>query len=352
MPQKHPNLIIHTIILVLIIACGLNICYPCASQALDKKTLSTESSLEEIGTQKSSTRIFYDYSIERQALPRTEELKGKYRSFSVFIPKKDTALPKPPFPVAVLIPGFFRSGTQMRNNAEYLVKRGFIVLTPNLSRILLFHKHRMHNVQTVVDELAWLSEQNKVSGSTLEGVVDSSRVALLGHCSGGAVCIEVLLAAQKANIPIHTFVSNDTVAWSKSLPHMSSIAPMDVLSLRSEPGLCNEGGIALKYLNRLKFPFEDIVVKGAGHCDGENPTNFGCLCVCFQSSHAKYRDVFQLLTYLYFRDSLKAPAIWSPTASFTQISQLLESKDKIATKWHTPDKTIVQTNSAKPEVSN
>jgi hypothetical protein len=351
MRQKHPTIIRHTITLVLIIACGLNVCYPSASQASNAKTPSIELSAEETSNQKSSTHIFYDYAIERKQLPRTDELKGAYRSFSVFIPKNDPALPKPPFPVAVLIPGFFRSGTQMRNNAEYLVKRGFIVLTPNLSRILLFHKHRMHNVQTVLDELAWLTEQNKIPGSALEGVVDANRVGLLGHCSGGAVCIEVLLAAQKANIPIHTFVSNDTVAWSKSLPRMTSIATTDILSLRSEPGLCNEYGIALKYLNRLKFPFEDIVVKGAGHCDGENPTNYGCLCVCFQSSHAKYRDVFQLLTYLYFRDSLKAPAIWSPTASFAQISELLEGKNKIATKWHSPENKIVQSSSITPGVT-
>jgi Chlorophyllase enzyme len=333
MRQQYTTIIRHTISIILIIACGLNVCCPNASQA---------------SPQESNTHLFYDYVMEHRELPSTNDLTGSYRSYTLFVPKSDPALPKPPFPVAVLIPGFFRSGTQMRNNAEYLVNRGFIVITPNLSRILLFEKHRMHNVQTVMDEIAWLTEQNKIPGGALEGMVDPDRVALLGHCSGGAVCIEVLLAAQKAKIPICTFVSNDTVAWSRSLDRMSSIMPVDILSLRSEPGLCNEYGIALKYLRRLKFQYEDIVVKGAGHCDGENPTNFGCLCVCLGPSHKKYRDLFQLLTYLYFRDSLKAPALWSPTASFTQISQLLEGKGKITTKWYMPDNTLVQPASIAP----
>ncbi len=336
MRQQFPRIIKHTISFILIIVCGLNVCCPNANSS----------------AQESSTHLFYNHVVEHKELSRTNNLKGSYRSYTLFVPKSDPALPKPPFPVAVLIPGFFRSGAQMRNNAEYLVQRGFIVITPNLSRILLFDKHRMHNVQTVLDEITWLTEQNKIPGCALEGMVDPNRVGLFGHCSGGAVCIEVLLAAQKAKIPIHTFISNDTVAWNKSLDHMSSIAPVDVLSLRSEPGLCNEYGIALKYLRRLQFQYEDIVVKGSGHCDGENPTNFGCLCVCFQSSHKKYRDLFQLLTYLYFRDSLKAPTLWSPTASFAQISQLLEGKGKITTKWYMPDSTLVQTTSITPGASH
>jgi hypothetical protein len=347
MQQQYPTIIRRTIYIILIIACGLNVYCPNASQASDKKIQSINSPPQE-----SNTHLFYEYIVEHKTLSRTNDLKGSYRSYTLFVPKNDLALPKPPFPVAVLIPGFFRSGAQMRNNAEYFVKRGFIVITPNLSRILLFNKHRMHNVQTVLDEIAWLTEQNKTAGGALEGIVDPSRVALFGHCSGGAVCIEVLMAAQKAKIPIHTFISNDTVAWSRSMDRMSSITPIDILSLRSEPSLCNEHAIVLKYLRRLQFPYEDIVVKGSAHCDGENPTNFGCMCVCFQSSHKKYSDLFQLLTYLYCRDSLKAPALWSPTASFVQISQALEGKGKITTRQYTPDNTLVQSTNITPDVSH
>jgi len=347
MRQQYPTIIRHTISVMLIIACGLNVCCPAASQASDKKIQAINSSPPE-----SNTHLFYDYAVEHKKLPSTDDLKGSYRSYTLFIPQRDSALPKPPFPVAVLIPGFLCSGAQMRNNAEYLVKRGFIVITPNLSRILLFDKHRIHNVQTVLDEITWLTEQGKIPGGALEGMVDPNRVALLGHSFGGSACIEVLLEAQKANIPIHTFVSNDTVPWRRSIGRMSSITPVDILSLRAQPALCNEYGIVLRYLRRLNFPYEDIVVKGSGHCDGENPPKAWCLCACLGPSRKKHRDMFQLLTYLYFRDSLKAPALWSPTASFAQISQLLEGKGKITTKWHTPDNTLVQTTSITAGVSH
>ena len=324
-------------------ACGLNVCCANAAQAVDKTIQSIN-----LSAQESSAHFFYDYVVEYKKLPSTNNLKGAYRSFTLFVPQKDSVLPEPPFPVAVLIPGFLCSGAQMRNNAEYLVKRGFIVITPNLSKILLLDKHRVHNVQTVLDEITWLIEQDKTPGNALQAMIDPDRVGLLGHSFGGSACIEVLLEAQKANIPIHTFVSNDSVPWCRSMRRMSSITPVDILSLRAGPALCNECGIVLRYFRRLKFPYEDILVKGAGHCDGENPIKSWCLCLCAAPSRKKHRDLFQLLTYLYFRDSLKAPALWSPTANFTQITQLLEEKGKITTKWHIPDNTLVQSTSVPP----
>src|SRR5262249_13233981 len=163
-------------------------------------------------------------------------------------------------------------------------------------KVLLGDETRMENVADVLDEISWLELQSRIPGNPLYGLVDSDRVGIAGNSAGGALCLELLLAAQKANIPIQAMCSLDGVPWDRTWSRMTKIKPVKMLSLRAEPGLCNYHARVLLYLARLKFPFDDVKINGAHHCDVENPTTFGCRCLCGRSDE-KYRRIFQRLTY-------------------------------------------------------
>jgi hypothetical protein len=139
----------------------------------------------------------------------------------------------------------------------------------------------------------------------------------------------MILEAQKANLPIQAVCSLDGVPWDRTKPRMEKLKPVNILALRAEPGLCNYYSRMVSYLKLLKFPYNDVKLNGAHHCDVENPTTMGCRCVCGTST-AKYRTIFQRLTYLYFRDTLNAPTLTaSPAETFVEAINNL-SKEGIA----------------------
>lgn len=253
---------------------------------------------------------------------------GGSRNYALYVPQASANLPKPPYPVAVLLHGFLMSGYQHSGNGQYLGQRGFIVLAPDLSKILLGDDTRMANVRDVLGEIDWLKKQSLDPQSNLFGLVDANRIAVAGNSAGGAVCLELILEAQKAKIPIRAFCALDGVPWDRTLDGMSKIEPLDILSLRAEPAVCNYHGRLLRYLAQLKFPFDDIKIKGAHHCDVENPSTFGCKCVC-GASNERHRHLFQNLMYLYFRDKLNAPHFEGQKESFMSAVRDFQIDDRV-----------------------
>jgi hypothetical protein len=254
---------------------------------------------------------------------------GAHRTYTLYIPEANANLPGPPYPMVVFIHGFLMSGQQHSNNAEYLAQRGIIALTPDLTRVLLGDDTRMENVGDVLAEIRWLTEKSKGANAPLDGLVDANRIGIAGNSAGGAVCLELLREAQKAKVRIMALCSLDGVPWDRTWDHMSQLEPTSILSLRAEPGLCNYHARILRYLALLKFPFDDVKVNGAHHCDVENPSTFGCKCVC-GTSNDKYRRVFQHLTYLFMREALHSPALDSPGETFVSAVQSLETDGKVA----------------------
>src|SRR5262249_53765036 len=158
-----------------------------------------------------------------------------------------------------LIHGFLMTGDQQSNNAEFLAERGFVVITPNITKVLLGDDTRMENVSDVLDFISWLINESQDKNSPHYNLIDPSRIALGGNSSGGAVVLEATIQAQKRNIPIKAMISLDGVPWDRTMGEVPDMKPVDLLSLRAEPALCNYHGKVLTFLEKMKFPTNDIL---------------------------------------------------------------------------------------------
>ncbi|HEY9756236.1 MAG TPA: hypothetical protein V6C97_13805 [Oculatellaceae cyanobacterium] len=256
---------------------------------------------------------------------------GTMQAYTLYIPDGDATLPQGPFPTAMLIHGFLMTGEQHRNNAMNLAEHGFIVITPNISKWLWGDDKRMRNVADLTDALAWITGRTGQLPDSIKGKVDDTRIGIAGNSSGGAVALELALAAQAKNIPVHALVSLDGVPWDRTADRVKDITPFKLLTLRAEPCLCNYHARMLRFLDHLNFPFDDVKVNGAHHCDLENPTTLGCYSVCGKSDN-QHRMVFQNLLYLYLRDALSAQRIGVETKSFATVVKEMEAKDEVVAR--------------------
>jgi len=256
---------------------------------------------------------------------------GAIRKYTIYIPEKDDSLPGGPYPAVILIHGFLMTGIQHRNNAQYMAEHGIVAYAPNIAKLLLGDDKRMHNVDDLVDDVAWLTGKSGPQPDYLKGLIDPNRIGMAGNSSGGAVILEMALKAQKANLPIHTMVSLDGVPWDRTESRIAAIQPIRFLTLRAEPCLCNYHARMLRFLEKLKFPYDDVKVIGAHHCDVENPTTIGCASVCGTSDRT-HRMLFQKLLYYYMRDTLDAPRM-GDKRGFLDLVQQMESEDKVIAKF-------------------
>ena len=256
---------------------------------------------------------------------------GTMQAYTLYIPDtagSDQAKGNGPFPTVVLIHGFLMTGEQHRNNAQYLAEHGFIVLTPNISKWLWGDDKRMRNINDLTDALAWLTGKTGQQPDSIRGLVDASRIGIAGNSSGGAATLELALQAQDENIPVHALISLDGVPWDRTLNRVRNIKPLKLLCLRAEPCLCNYHDRMQKFLAQLTFPYDDLKVNGAHHCDLENPTTLGCYSVCGKSDNS-HRVMFQYLIYLFFRDALSAPTIGRWQKSFTELVADMQAEKQV-----------------------
>jgi hypothetical protein len=255
-------------------------------------------------------------------------ISGTKRSYTLYLPQPAAGLPGPPYPMLVIAHGFLMSGTQQSSNSYYFAERGIAVLSPNLTRIMWGDKNRLRNVKDVIDQISWVTKQSKSKKSAIYGLIDANRVGTAGNSSGGAVALETVIQAQKSKVPIRAFCSMDGAPWDRSWEPMSKLAPLKVFSLRAEPSICNEHARMLNFLRRMQFSFDDIKIIGAHHCDAENPTTLRCMCICGRS-RSQYRELFQLFTYLFFRDAFGVAPLAAPTKKLVDVASDLEAQGKI-----------------------
>jgi acetyl esterase/lipase len=257
-------------------------------------------------------------------------ISGATRSYTLYVPQSAAAATTTRFPVVIFLHGFFMSGTQHSKHAEYLAERGIAVFLPNLTRVLWGDKNRVRNVKDVIDQINWLRHQAKSKSSPIYANINPECLGIAGNSSGGAVCLELLIRAQKAKIPVQSMCSMDGVAWDRSFDEMP----------RAEPSICNEHARILQFLAKASFPSDDVRLIGARHCDAENPTTFRCQCICGRSRE-KFRLLFQELTYLYFRDTLDAGKIDSTGGTFVEMVKSLEKEGRATSQLKTQNSTAV-----------
>ncbi len=255
---------------------------------------------------------------------------GTMQVYTLYMPEADSPM-RPPYPAVMLIHGFLMTGAQHRNNAQYLAEHGFLVLTPNISKWLWGEDKRMRNVDDLVDVLAWLAGKTGQQPEYMKGMVDTSRIGIGGNSSGGAAALEVAIQAQKEHIPLHALVSLDGVPWDRTADLVHELQPLKLLTLRAEDCLCNYHARMLRFLDQLTFPYDDVKVLGAHHCDVENPTTLGCYSVCGKSDNS-HRMVFQNLIYLYFKEVLDVPHIGQSKKSFKAVVQEMQSQKQVVVR--------------------
>ncbi len=279
------------------------------------------------------------YSVKIQRRKR-KAASGLIRDYTLYIPEPKDGGNQGPYPLVVLIHGFLMTGAQQSANAMNLAERGFVVLTPNVTKVLLGDDTRMKNVHDVLDHISWLTGKD----SPLPGKVDPNRVAVGGNSSGGAVILEVAVEAQRTNVPLAALVDLDGVIWDRSFDRVPTIKPVKILSLRCEPSICNEHARQLRVLQQLKFPIDDVKVIGAHHCDVENPTTLRCSCVC-GTSRDKYRRIFAQLLYTWLRDTFNTEKFSKDAPSFNQLAQELQDNHKAIARLNQPVGTWLSSSS-------
>jgi len=255
---------------------------------------------------------------------------GVSRDYALYLPKDTACDKRKPHPLVVLLHGFLMTEKQHANNSLNLAQHGFVVYAPDMSKILLGEQTRSDNVADVLDGIEWLTKQSTDPKSPLYKMIDRNRVGIAGNSAGGAVCFEVALEAQKAHVPLAALCSLDGVPWDRTKSRIADLHKLKILSLRAEPSLCNFHGKVLEYLSLLKFPCDDIKVNGAHHCDAENPSTFGCRCVC-GASNDSHRRIFEKLVLLFFEDSLMPARDARSNQTFQEaVDELAQSSKVVA----------------------
>jgi pimeloyl-ACP methyl ester carboxylesterase len=271
-----------------------------------------------------STTQNYGVNIERGAR-RTNA--GDRVPYSLFLPQHDETLPAPPYPAIVLSHGFGRDKRFHRNTGCALAERGIIVLTPNLTSLLSGERGQLRNIENLTDHVRWLRSRAADPLDSLFGLIDPSRIGLVGHSAGGAIAFEATIDLADAGEAVSAVMLMDAVPWERTVELAGELRNAAFASVRSEPGACNADGQVFELLNGLAFATEDVLVVGASHCDPENPTNVLCKLGC-RGSDGLAQEAYQELLYAFLYEALAAPEL-DATVSFEAAVERLAEEDRV-----------------------
>ena len=253
---------------------------------------------------------------------------GDRVGYALYVPVPDPGLPAPPWPTVMLLHGFGRDHRYHAKNAEYMAKRGIVVLTPDMTRLTFGRPAQRGNISGTVDHIRWLIRRSGDDRDPLKGLIDPGRIGLAGHSAGGAVAFEAAVEAQARNIAVGGLCLLDAVPWNRTFNRASTLAPTPFASFRSEPGVCNFQGEVRALLHQLSFSTEDVLITGSHHCDAENPTDRTCVAVCWGKS-SKGQHLYQRLMYLFFQDAFEVASVEKVSTNYGEVLQALELQGAI-----------------------
>jgi predicted dienelactone hydrolase len=144
-------------------------------------------------------------------------------------------IPTDPYPLVILSPGFSIGASSYAWLAEHLASYGFVVVSPEHRETLdpgnELWRAAITRPQDILTVFAYLDEQVNPEGS-LEGLIDTDLVAVIGHSYGGYTS----LAAAGAQIDTDAFQSqcesvsgtDEPGAWlcEQLLPHMADMVSL------------------------------------------------------------------------------------------------------------------------------
>lgn len=260
---------------------------------------------------------------------RRRTSSGDTISYHLYIPLRSESLPAPPWPAVILYHGFGRDRRYQAKNAEYMARRGIVVLTPDMASLIAGEPAELRNIENSLDHIEWLTRRNAADDDSLKGLIDPSRIGLAGHSAGAAVSFEAAVEAQKRGISVAAICLLDGVPWRRTVKAASALTQLPLVSLRSDRSLCTTPGDVSALLKSLPFPGVDIHLNGAGHCDAENPTNWLCTLVCGRRSHPDQQTLYQRLLYLFFYDSLRAGSVDPNGETFESVIDRLAAEKRV-----------------------
>ncbi|MBA2322120.1 MAG: hypothetical protein H0V89_13320, partial [Deltaproteobacteria bacterium] len=183
-----------------------------------------------------------------------------------------------PIALVVLAHGWVREKAFMAGWAEHWASWGITVVTPDLCHTELWDTDHEANARDLLELQAVIAQ--------------GTPVLWAGHSAGG---LATLLAA----VGDPTALGHLGLDLVDSDALGASVAPIVLVPaalLSGEPGLCNEDGNALPVYGAIPDT-DGLRVVGAGHCDFESPTDWGCTTFCDDGSgDAAVQDVIRGLS--------------------------------------------------------
>jgi hypothetical protein len=190
--------------------------------------------------------------------------------------------------------GFARSAKQMGFLARRLTEKGFAVVTPSLSVLLLQNKKF---IEKMSEEL--LQKPLKPRGKTLP-----ERFVMIGH-SVGAKLVSLLgvgYVARKVS-GFRGVVLLDAVGFGNEFTEiLNKLKNVNVLALLAEPSACNSWNNVLPSLRQFQYDsvrnFVGLKLTGGSHCDAEGESSdLMCHLTCGASKKDNVKNLQDFVSH-------------------------------------------------------
>ncbi|TNE46624.1 MAG: hypothetical protein EP343_23770 [Deltaproteobacteria bacterium] len=223
----------------------------------------------------------------------------------VTIPAAGQGTRQAPYPLAIISNGFQLNATQYKSYATALAKWGYVVVRwdTNQESVLSYIKHDVLG-KILASLIDWADLENKGTGA-LKGLIDTSKVVMIGHSRGGKAGA---LAAQ-ADARVVAYFGIDPV---DSNPPFTSGGPSAVKGMANTKAAIavvgadkSAGGLQPcaptadnyeKFYNASSSPAWEILLKDVGHMQFLDSRQ-GCLtclaCAAGSAPDAEVRTITQ-----------------------------------------------------------
>jgi pimeloyl-ACP methyl ester carboxylesterase len=194
------------------------------------------------------------------------QLDGQDVAVDVFVPGAER-----PHGVAIVAHGFARNRSRHRALGEALAAAGLVAVIPDLPHVV---DHWSNG-----DALAQLSRKLEEGALGLPPTA-RSRLVLIGTSAGGFA--SVLAAARLPGLA--GWIGLDPVDRTGFAIHAASQLTSPAVLLLADPSACNLFGSGRSIARAAPRLLRTTTLRGASHCDFEEPTNKFCKVMCGASS--------------------------------------------------------------------
>lgn len=217
-------------------------------------------------------------------------------------------------PTVIVMHGYFRNGSFHAEMARTLASRGFVVIVPDMPCGAGGCDHEANAMQLAA-LFDWAIAEAADASSMIAGMVDSTRLGLVGHSWGG-LAVHLATAMDARVRAVVLLDPNDD--GTDGLDVAGDIAVPNAQLLADVPGGCNSAWRPTETYAATAAPKLQVTVAGSGHCDPEEPGDGFCPVACGSGDPSK-STVFRRYTIAWMACFLAgdpAMAPWLGGASY------------------------------------